>query len=157
MRAVVRVVQQGQTTTSEHICCLDTGSDVNIAVRYLLHDVRRVDVVPIRTSSKEARFKEEGTLFLLVAGTVKGVPALVATPAQLPDQCEVLLGVPGVDDLGVQLDDHRGTKIRRLECFVGERTLRTWLDANGTKEVAKISFDINEVQICPNLPEDMKG
>jgi hypothetical protein len=101
MRAVVRVVQQGETTTREHICCLDAGSDVNLASRYLLHDVRRVDIEPICTSSEEIRFEEEGTLFLLVAGAVKGVPALEATPDQLPYQCEVLLGVPGVDDLGV--------------------------------------------------------
>jgi hypothetical protein len=70
-------------------------------------------------------FEEEGTLFLLVAGLVKGVPALVATTDQLPYQCDVLLGVPGVDDLGIQLDDHRGKKMRRLECHVGERILRT--------------------------------
>ena len=157
MRAVVRVVQQGETTTREHICCLDTGSDVNLASHYLLHDVRRVDIEPIRTSSEETRFEEEGTLFLLVAGVVKGIPALVATPDQLPYQCEVLLGVPGVNDLGVQLDNHRGKKVLRLECYVGERTLRTWLEANGAKEVSKVSFDIQEVQISPDLPEDLKS
>jgi hypothetical protein len=157
MRAVVRGVQQGVTTTREHICCLDSGSDVNLASRYLLHDVRWVDIESIRTSSEEILFEEEGTLFLLVAGSVKGVPALAATPDQLPYQCEVLLGVPGVDDLGVQLDDHRGKKVRRLECHVGERTLRTWLETNGAKEVSKVPFDINEVQICPDLPEDLKS
>ncbi len=45
MRAVVRVVQDGETTTREHVSCLDSGSDVNLARRYLLHDVRRIDTV----------------------------------------------------------------------------------------------------------------
>jgi hypothetical protein len=105
LRAVVRVVQEGETTTREHICCLDSGSDVNLSRRYLLHDVRRIDTETISISSQEVQFEEEGTLFLLVAGQVKGVPALVATAAQLPYECEVLLGVPGVDDLGVHLDE----------------------------------------------------
>ncbi len=157
MRAIVRVVQQGETTTREHICCLDSGSDFNLASRDLLHDVRRIDAETISISSEETMFEEERTLFLLVAGTVKGVPALVATTDRLPYECDMLLGVPGVDDLGVQLDDHRGKKIRRLERHVDERTLRTWLESNGTKEVPKVSFDIDEVQFNPDLSEDLKG
>ena len=45
--------------------------------------------------------------------------------------------MPGVDDLGVKLDAHRSKRLKRLECNVGEKTLRTWLEANGeaTKEV----------------------
>jgi hypothetical protein len=39
---------------------------------------------------------------------------------------------------------------------VGEKTLRVWLEANGAQEVAKVSFDISEVEVCPSLPEDMK-
>jgi hypothetical protein len=156
LRAVVRIVQEGETTTREHICCLDSGSDVNLARRYLLHDVHRIDSETIAISSEEVQFEEEGTLFLLTAGQVKGVPALVATAAQLPYECEVLLGVPGVDDLGIHLDDHRGHQIRRLECNVGERTLRAWLELNSAKTVSTVSFDIDEVKISPDLPEDIK-
>jgi hypothetical protein len=72
MRAIVRVIQQGEPTTREHICCLDSGSDVNLASRDLLHDVRRIDAETISISSEETMLEEEGTLFLLVAGTVKG-------------------------------------------------------------------------------------
>jgi hypothetical protein len=79
------------------------------------------------------------------------------TAAQLPFGCDVLLGVLGVDDLGVKLDSHRGKTPKALECNVGEKTLRVWLDANGIQEVANVSIDINEVDVCPSLPEDMKA
>jgi hypothetical protein len=72
-----------------------------------------------------ARFDEEGVLKILVSGSIKCVPALAATKAQQPHEYEVLLGVPGVDDLGVQLDEHRGSQPKPLECYVGEKTLRT--------------------------------
>jgi hypothetical protein len=105
----------------------------------------------------ETSFAEEGTLRILTAGAVKEVPALVACKAQLPFGCDVLLGVPGVDDLGVQLDGHRGKKVKRLECHVGKKTLRTWLEANGAKEVAKVSFDVAEVSINPEMPQEMRA
>jgi hypothetical protein len=50
-----------------------------------------------------------------------------------------------------------GRKMRRLECNVGEQTLRAWLESNGTKEVSTVSFDIDEVQINADLPEDIKS
>jgi hypothetical protein len=101
LRAVVRVVQEGETCTHEYVCCLDSGSDVNLATRHLLHDVRRIDSEVVFNCGDETSFAEEGTLRILTAGTVKEVPALVAGKAQLPFGCDVLLGVPGVDDLGV--------------------------------------------------------
>jgi hypothetical protein len=60
-------------------------------------------------------------------------------------------------DLGVKLDSHCGKTPRVLECHVGEKTLRVWLDANGTQDVAKVSFDINEVDVCPSLPKDVQA
>ncbi len=155
LRAFVRVVQDGEKGVVQYRCCLDSGSDVNLATRHLLHNVRRIKAESLCHSGEETEFTEEGTLRLLVSGTIREVPALVATLAQMPSECEVLLGVPGVDDLGVRLDEHRAKKVRRLECFVGERTLRTWLEANEAKEVARVSFDINEVALSPNLPKDI--
>ncbi len=61
--------------------------------------------------------------------------------------------MPGVDDLGVRLDAQRSKRLKRLECNVGEKTLRTWLDANGVQKVAKVSFDVSEVYVDPELPE----
>ncbi len=74
-----------------------------------------------------------------------------------PFECDVLLGVSGVDNLGVKLDSHRGKELRPLECHVGEKTLRAWLEANGTQEVSKVSFDISELDINPAMPESMQG
>jgi hypothetical protein len=42
LRAVQHILQEGETQTYEHICCLDSGSDVNLASRHLLHDVRKI-------------------------------------------------------------------------------------------------------------------
>ena len=146
LRAVLNVLQEGETQTYEHLCCLDSGSDVNLANRYLLHDVRKISSeATLKNVGDEVSFDEEGILKVLVSGSIRCIPALVATKAQRPHGCDILLGVPGVDDLGVQLDEHRGRQPKPLECFVGEKTLRTWLDTNGAKEVAKVSFDVSEV------------
>jgi hypothetical protein len=88
---------------------------------------------------------------------VREVPALVAVGAQLPFGCDVLLGVPGVDELGVHLDEHRGKRPKRLECHVGEKMLRTLLEANGADEVVSVSFNISEVAISPELPEELQA
>jgi hypothetical protein len=158
MIAVVRVVQEGESVAREHTCCLDTGSDVNISVRHLLHEVRKIEKESVSTCGDETEFAEEGILYLFVSGTIRKVPALVAvTPKiQLPFGRDVLLGVPGVDDLGVRLDDHRAAKPKKLQCHVGEKTLRTWLEVNGTQEVTKASFDVDEVLVSPDLPEAMQ-
>ncbi len=112
----------GETDTYEHICCLDTGSDVNLASRYLLHDVRPVSMENVRTGGSDTQFTEEGVLRILVQGEIRSIPALVATKAQRPRECDVLLGVPAVGDLGVQLDQHLEKQFKPLKCHVGEKT-----------------------------------
>ncbi len=78
-----------------------------------------------------SKFAREGTLKLLYEGEVLCLmPALEATHAQLPRSCEVLLGVPGLDSLGVCVDEHRAQQHQQLICWVGEKTLRTWWEAN---------------------------
>jgi hypothetical protein len=42
LRAVMHVVHEGESCTRSCLCCLDSGSDVNLANRNLLHDVRRI-------------------------------------------------------------------------------------------------------------------
>ena len=112
MRAVIRVVQEGESFARAHKCCLDTGSDINISIWHLLHDVRKIEKESISTCGDETVFVEEGTLVLLVSGAIRKVPVLVAVSpeSQLPFGCDVLLGVPGVDDLDVRLDEHRAAK-----------------------------------------------
>jgi hypothetical protein len=110
---------------SEYLCCLDSGADVNLASRQLLHDVHPIRTEGLSNCGEVIDFAEEGTLRLFASGTVRTVPALVATAEQFPSDCDVLLGIPGLDDLGVHLDEHRAKKLRRLECFAGEKMLRT--------------------------------
>ncbi len=60
LRAVVRVLQEGETTTNEYLCCLDSGSDVNLAKRHLLHSVRSIETEAISNCGDETRFIERG-------------------------------------------------------------------------------------------------
>ena len=156
LRATVEVLQEGETQAIMIQGCLDSGSDVNLASRYVLHDVHEIVREDISNCGDSTEFTEEGTLWVFTSGSVRRIPALVATTSQLPFGCDVLLGIPGVDDLGVKLDSHRGRVPKVLECHVGEKTLRVWLEANGAQEVAKVSFNIDEVDVCPSLPEGMK-
>ncbi len=157
LRATVKVLQEGETRPIRVQGCLDSGSDVNLAHRSMLHDVHPILRESISNCGDSTEFTEEGTLWVFASGTAHCIPALVATKAQLPFGCDVLLGVPGLDDLGVKLDSHRGDTPRALECHVGEKTLRAWLDANGAQEVSKVSFDINEVDVCPTIPKEMQA
>ncbi len=129
LRAFVHVLQEGETHTHECLCRLDSGADVNMAKRHLLHDVRTIEPQGVSNCGDATSFNEEGVLKLLISGEIRCVPALVATKEQLPHKCLVLMGVPRLDDLGIQLDEHRGKDTKPLECFVGEKTLRTWLEA----------------------------
>ncbi len=153
LRATVKVLQEGETKPIRVQGCLDSGSDVNLANRIMLHDVHPILRESISKCGDSTEFTEEGTLWVFASGTVDCIPALVATKVQLPFGCDILLGVPGVDDLGVKLDSHRGA----LECHVGEKTLRAWLNANGAQEVSKVSFNIDEVDVCSTIPEEMQA
>jgi hypothetical protein len=107
-------------------CGLDTMSDVNLAVVELLHDVHDIVLDDVRNSSGQTSFAKEGTLKVLNEGDVLSLPALVATTSQLPRSCSVLLGIPGLNHLGVSVDRHREKQRQPLMCYVGEKTLRKW-------------------------------
>jgi hypothetical protein len=69
MRAVIRVVQEGESFARAHKCCLDTGSDVNISIRHLLHDVRKIEKESVSTCGDETAFVEEGFYSCLCQGS----------------------------------------------------------------------------------------
>jgi hypothetical protein len=50
------------------------------------------------------------------------------------------------------LDAHRKGKRVPLECHVGERILRSWLEANEGRTVTSVPSSIAEVKINPDLP-----
>ncbi len=139
------------------LCCLDSGSEVNLASRYLLHDVHHIAFEGVSNCGSETVFHEQGTLVVFVEDSIRRILALVANEAQLPFECGVLLGVPGLDHLGVQLDSHQEGKRKPIECHVEEKTLRTRLDANGANTVTKVSFEISEIDVNPDLPANIQA
>ncbi len=76
-------------------------SDVNLAIIELLHDVHDVLADAVRSGAGTSELTREGMLKILQNGEVVCIPALVATASQLPRSCDVLLGIPGLDRLGV--------------------------------------------------------
>jgi hypothetical protein len=97
LRAVLSVWQDGHTDSLRVICGLDTMSDVNLALAELLHDVHDIVTDDVRGCGGQTAFTSEGLLKVLHEGEVICVPALVATPAQLPRLCDISLRVPGLD------------------------------------------------------------
>jgi hypothetical protein len=94
---------------------------------------------------------------VLQNGEVVCIPALVATTTQLPRSCEVLLGVPGLDRLGVCIDHHRSKQHQPLECFVGEKTLRSWWEATAGIAAPPINDDVEQIDVCPDLPASVQA
>ncbi len=152
LRALADVIQEGCADELPVLCCLDSGADVNLALRTLLHDVHAIADGDVSNCGNKTTFFEEGILHVCAKGELVPVPAFVASLSQLPSGCDVLLGVPGLDLLGVRIDAHRGAQRLPLECHVGERTLRTWLDANAVKTVTSVPSSLSEVDINPALP-----
>ncbi len=156
LRALVDVVHEGCPDTLQVLCCLDSGADINLASRSLLHDVHSIVDGDVTNCGDETVFLEEGMLHVSAGRGLVSVPALVASAKQLPAECGILLGVPGLDLLGVRLDAHRGAQRLPLECHVGERTLRTWLEANSDKTVTSVPSSLTEVDINPALPPEVQ-
>ncbi len=121
--ARVDVWQDGYEDALRVDCALDTMSDVNLALVELLHEVYNIVVDDVRGTAGLTTFAKEGTLKILHEGEVLCLPALVVVASQLPRSCDVLLGVPGLNSLGVNVDDHRREQRQPLMCHVGEKTL----------------------------------
>ncbi len=94
---------------------------------------------------------------MLYEGQVVCLPALVAASSQLPRSCDVQLGIPGLDTLGVSIDEHRKGQQQPLICYVGEKTLRMWWEANEGQATPAIAHDITKVDVNPDLPAAMQA
>jgi hypothetical protein len=157
LRAQLDVWQDGHADCIRVECGFDTMSDVNLAVIELLHDVHDIVLDDVRNSSGKASFAKEGTLKVLYEGEVLSLPALVATTSQLPRSCSALLGIPGLNQLGVSVDRHREKQRQPLMCYVGEKTLRKWWEANEGQAVPAVVHDITQVDVCPDLPAKIQA
>ncbi len=157
LRAQVDVWQDRHYDSLRVDCGLDTMSDVNMALAELLHDAHDIVVDDVRGSAGRTEFAREGTLKLLYEGEVVSVSALVAVPSQLPRSCDVMLGMPGLNSLSVSHEDHRRKQRQPLICHVGEKTLRTWWEANEGQAAPAVSFGISKVDVNPDLPAAVKA
>jgi hypothetical protein len=104
LRAQIEVWQDGHADSTRTECGLDTMSDVNLALAELLHDVHDIIIDRVNGCAGRTAFAREGTLKVLHEGEVHSLPALAAPSSQLPRSCDVLLGVPGLDALGVSTE-----------------------------------------------------
>jgi hypothetical protein len=127
-------------------------SDVNLALIEFLHDVHSIVADDVRGTTGLTTFAKEGTLKILHEGEVLCLPALVVVASQMPRLCDILLGVPGLNKLGVNVDEHRRAQRQPLMCHVGEKTLRTWWEANEGQAAPAVVHDISQVDVCPDLP-----
>ncbi len=104
-----------------------------MAVAELLHDVHDIVLNDVRNSSGQTSFAKEGTLKVLYEGDVLSLPALVATTC------------------------NRETQRKPLMCYVGEKTLRKWWEANEGQAAPAVVHDITQVDVCPDLPAKMQA
>jgi hypothetical protein len=157
LRARLDVWQDGHADSLRVECGLDTMSDVNMAVAEFLHEIHDIRIDGVSSTAGQTTFAKEGTLKVLYEGQVVCLPALVASSSQLPRSCDVLLGIPGLDALGVSIDEHRKSQQQPLICYVGEKTLRTWWEANEGQAAPAVAHDITKVDVSPDLPAAMQA
>jgi transposase InsO family protein len=157
LRAVTSVLPAGYSEPVEICAGVDTMSDVTLALRHLLCDVENVLPDGVRGTGSTTVFAEQGYLDVFEDGRVQRVPAFVATPAQLPSSCEVLLGVPAILDLGVILDEQKLHQRAPLVCHLGEKTLRAWLDTHPDESVDTKPFNIDSIDVHPDLPPHIQS
>jgi hypothetical protein len=72
------------------------------------------------------------------------------------DVLQTVLGIPGVEIMGVDVSAQLTADTRELQCHLGEKALRAWCEANeGRASVDTKPFDLNAIKINPALPPSM--
>jgi hypothetical protein len=152
MKATIEVIPEGHQTPFTISTGVDTLSDVSLAARSVLSNVHPVSPDQVQGSGGVSVFQEEGLLDIFADGNLTRIPALVATPAQLPSGTQALLGMPAILDLGVILDEQKLAQGAPLMCHLGEKTLRAWWELHKGESVDTRPFDIESIDINPELP-----
>ena len=157
----LKVVAEIQYTGGmQHVnLALDTQSDVTTCLRAYLTDIKPIVPDEVNGIEGSSIFAEKGTLHVyseLKEYTI-AVPALVAQQHQLPSGCVALLGVTAMQDLEIAIDKHlRLPQFSPLICHLGEKKLREWLLHHPDSSIDTKPFDIEAIQICPDLtPEQI--
>jgi hypothetical protein len=141
----------------ENKLALDTQSDVTTCLREFLSDIHPILPDIISGCSGATNFEEEGILSIYSSceGRLVQLPALVASPYQLPLDCIALLGVPALLGLEVDVDQYLSLpQFSPLVCHLGEKRLREWLTHHPNGAVDTSPFDLEHIQINPALTAD---
>ena len=152
LKAIVQVMPAGNPDTVPISAGIDTLSDVSLALRELLSDIHPIVPDRVRSSGCVTEFAEEGFLDIYHDDQVSRVPALVAQASSLPTNTSVIFGMPALLQLGASLDEQKKEQNAPLICHLGEKTLRSWLEANPTDSVDTKPFNADSIDINPALP-----
>jgi hypothetical protein len=131
---------------------IDTLSDVNLAQREHLHNIQRINDENVRGTGGVTSFDEIGDLHIHIDGTITKVPAFVASADRLPLRCSAVLGIPGIELMGIDVSAQLTSDTAELQCYLGEKTLRAWCEANEGASVDTKPFDLDAIRINPELP-----
>ena len=142
-------------TSTAVVIGLDSFSDVTLCRRSLLHNVHRIQPDDVTGTGGVTTYHEQGDMAVEHDGDIVFVPALAAPASHLPSDCDVLLGVPGIDQLHADLNHHLANPRDKLQCRLGEKQLRRWLEHNSGKAVESKPFNLNAISINPDLPPDI--
>ncbi len=93
-------------------------------------------------------------------GTSITIPVLIAANQHhLPTGCQLLLGAAQINTLNISVDEHRKAQRQPLifagqpepTCYIGEKQLAQWWEANKEKPVGHIPYTHDDVDINPDL------
>jgi hypothetical protein len=152
LTAIIDVSVSGSFSSANIPVGIDTLSDVNLAQREHLHDVHPICDENVRGTGGVTSFNEIGHLHITIDGTVAKVPAFVASIDRLPRKCSAVLGIPGIEQMGIDVSAQLTSDTRELQCYLGEKTLRSWCDANEGASVDTKPFNLDAIRINPELP-----
>ena len=153
VRAIAKVIDPHGLMTKIEVG-IDTQSDVNLASRDLLTDIHAILPEDIEGIGGSESFTEEGQLTVATRdGEFVSIPAIVAG-SHLPPRCRALLGVPGLNDLNIDLNQQKERQRQPLQCRLSEKKLRAWWEANEGQSIETKPFDVDAVDINPAVPAE---
>ena len=151
LQAVASIVD-ARGSRQNYTVGLDTHSDVTAATRDVLTGVHQISDEQVGGVGGSVHFKEEGTLTVVTPdGKLVPIPALVASAKNLPRGCKALLGLSEINTLDVKLDEHRKKQRQPLQCYLGEKKLRQWWEANQGQSIETKPFDPTAVDVDPDF------
>ena len=165
LHATTDIFVPGDSAPRNITAGIDTLSDVNLARRDLMHGIHGIDNEAVRGTGGTSVFREQGYLRVSLQGSPVEIPVWAADSSRLPRGCDAIFGMPAISDLGVDLSAQNEfpdaplqcflqevPDTADLQCFLGERALREWLDANEGASVDTKPFDLSAIEINPELP-----